>query len=145
MYADRITDSMRACIGETERRRAIQRRFNEEHGITPETIRKSIDNVLASVYEADYVTVPVMEPKVEYVSIAEIPDLIAKLREEMRAAARDYEFERAAELRDRIRRLTELEIGFGGETPDAEAEAGERPVRSGKRIVKRREGKKVRR
>jgi len=145
MYADRITDSMRACIDETERRRAIQHRFNEAHGITPETIRKSIDNVLASVYEADYVSVPVMEQKVDYVSLSEVPDLIEKLREEMRAAARDYEFERAAELRDRIRRLTELEIGFGGETLDAEAEAGERPVRSGKRIVKRREGKRVRR
>jgi excinuclease ABC subunit B len=133
MYADRITDSMRACIDETERRRAIQHRFNEEHGITPETIRKSIDNVLASVYEADYVTVPVMEPKVEYVSVAEVPDLIARLREEMKAAARDYEFERAAELRDRIRRLTELEIGFGGEIDGDGAEDGEVPKAKAKR------------
>ena len=103
MYADRITDSMRACIDETERRRAIQRKFNEDNGITPETIRKSIDNVLASIYEADYVSVPVMEQKVEYVSMAEVPALIAKLREEMKTAAREYDFERAAELRDRIR------------------------------------------
>ena len=133
MYADKITDSMRACIEETERRRAIQRAFNEQHGITPETIRKSIDNVLASVYEADYVTVPVMEQKAEYVSIAEVPDLIAKLREEMKAAARDYEFERAAELRDRIRKLTELEIGFGGETGGDGADDGEVPKAKAKR------------
>ena len=145
MYADRITDAMRACIDETERRRAIQRAFNEAHGITPETIRKSIDSVLASVYEADYVTVPVMEPRVEYVSVAEVPELIARLREEMKAAARDYEFERAAELRDRIRKLTELEIGFGGETPDDEAEPGARPAGGTKRDGKRREGQRERR
>jgi len=145
MYADRITDAMRACIDETERRRAIQRKFNEAHGITPETIRKSIDSVLASVYEADYVTVPVMEPRVEYVSVAEVPELIARLREEMKAAARDYEFERAAELRDRIRKLTELEIGFGGESSDDEAKPGDGPVRDAHPSVKRRAGKRGRR
>ena len=145
MYADRITDAMRACIDETERRRTIQRAFNEAHGITPETIRKSIDSVLASVYEADYVTVPVMEPRVEYVSVAEVPELIARLREEMKAAARDYEFERAAELRDRIRKLTELEIGFGGESSDDEAKPGDGPVRDAHPSVKRRAGKRGRR
>jgi excinuclease ABC subunit B len=134
MYADRITDSMRACIDETQRRRAIQHRFNEEHGITPETIRKSIDNVLASVYEADYVSVPVMEQKVEYVSLSEVPALIVKLREEMKAAARDYDYERAAELRDRIRKLTELEIGFGGELDGDEADGGEAPKEKKKLI-----------
>jgi len=135
MYADRITDSMRACIDETQRRRAIQHRFNEEHGITPETIRKSIDNVLASVYEADYVSVPVMEPKVDYVSLSEVPDLIVKLRAEMKAAARDYEYERAAELRDRIRKLTELEIGFGGELDGDEADEDESPKTKAKRAT----------
>ena len=145
MYADRITDSMRACIDETERRRAIQCRFNEEHGITPETIRKSIESVLASVYEADYVTVPVMEPRAEYVAVAEVPDLIAKLREEMKEAARDYEFERAAELRDRIRRLTELEIGFGGETGGDAAGDEEVPKAKAKRATGAAARKKLRR
>jgi excinuclease UvrABC nuclease subunit len=70
--------------------------------------------------------------------------LIAKLREEMKAAARDYDFERAAELRDRIRKLTELEIGFGGEASDDEVESGDRQVRSTKRSIKRHEGKRVR-
>jgi excinuclease ABC subunit B len=135
MYADRITDSMRSCIDETQRRRVIQNRFNEEHGITPETIRKSIDNVLASVYEADYLTVPVMEQKVEYASLSEIPDLIAKLRVEMKAAARDYDFERAAELRDRIRKLTDMEIEFGGETDGDETGEGEAPKAKAKRMT----------
>jgi len=135
MYADRITDSMRACIDETERRRAIQHRFNEDNGITPETIRKSIDNVLASVYEADYVSVPVMEQKADYVSLREVPDLIVKLRAEMKAAARDYDFERAADLRDRIRKLTELEIGFGGEADGNEADEGEVPKAKKKRMT----------
>jgi excinuclease ABC subunit B len=145
MYADRITDSMRACIDETQRRRVIQRKFNEDNGITPETIRKSIDNVLASIYEADYVSVPVMEQKVEYVSIAEVPALIAKLREEMKAAARDYDFEQAAELRDRIRKLTELEIGFGGETTGDEADEGESPKEKKKRATGTSVRKKLRR
>jgi excinuclease ABC subunit B len=145
MYADRITDSMRACIDETQRRRAIQRKFNEDNGITPETIRKSIDNVLASIYEADYVSLPVMEQKVEYVSIAEVPGLIAKLREEMKAAARDYDFERAAELRDRIRKLTELEIGFGGEADGDETDEGESPKVKKKKMTGSSARKKLRR
>jgi excinuclease UvrABC nuclease subunit len=83
--------------------------------------------VLASVYEADYVSVPVMEQKIDYVSLSEVPGLIVKLRAEMKAVARDYDFERAAELRDRIRKLTELEIGFGGEADGDEADEGESP------------------
>jgi excinuclease ABC subunit B len=145
MYADRVTDSMRACIDETQRRRAIQRKFNEDNGITPETIRKSIDNVLASIYEADYVSLPVMEQKVEYISIAEVPGLIAKLREEMKVAARDYDFERAAELRDRIRKLTELEIGFGGEEDGDETDDGEAPKVKKKRATGTSVRKKLRR
>jgi excinuclease UvrABC nuclease subunit len=84
-----------------------------------------------------------MEQKVEYVSIAEVPDLIAKLREEMKEAARDYDFERAAGLRDRIRKLTELEIGFGGETGGDEGDAAESA--KAKRNPRRRDAKRVRR
>jgi excinuclease ABC subunit B len=145
MYADRITDSMRACIDETERRRAIQRKFNEDNGITPETIRKSIDNVLASVYEADYITVPVMEREMEYVSLGEIPGLIARLRGEMKAAARDHDFERAAKLRDRIRSLTDMEIGFGGETDGDETGEDEPPKAKKKRVTGISARKKLRR
>jgi hypothetical protein len=101
--------------------------------------------VLASIYEADYVSLPVMEQKVEYVSIAEVPGLIAKLREEMKAAARDYDFERAAELRDRIRKLTELEIGFGGEADGDETDEGESPKVKKKKMTGSSARKKLRR
>ena len=115
MYADRVTDSIRACLDETKRRRARQRAFNEENGITPESIRKAIHNILGSVYEADYVTVPVAaEPAVPYESYEEIPEIIVRLKREMQEAAKDLEFEKAAELRDRIRELTDMMLALGG-------------------------------
>ena len=115
MYADRQTDAIRNCLKETNRRRAMQSRFNRERGITPETIRKSFDHVLATVYEADYVTVPaVSEEMREYVPLKDIPAKIGRLREEMAKAARNLEFERAAELRDRIRELSEMEMEMRG-------------------------------
>src|SRR5919109_54694 len=103
LYADAVTKSMRVAIDETNRRRELQRRFNEAHGITPESIVKSISDVLHSVYEADYVTVPLAaEEEDRYHSQEELDRLIKKLRREMKAAADRYDFERAAELRDRI-------------------------------------------
>ncbi len=116
MYADEITDSIRACLDETKRRRLMQARFNEEHGITPETIRTEIRQILGSVYEADYVTVPaVSEEAAAYASEKELPVVIRGLKEEMKQAAKALEFERAAELRDRIRDLTKLMVEMGGE------------------------------
>jgi excinuclease ABC subunit B len=110
MYADGITESMRRAISETNRRRSIQRAYNDEHGITPQTIQKAIGTPWA---EADYVDLPeVAEGAEEYVSLAEIPKRIATLQKEMRAAAADLEFERAAELRDRIHRLQEQELAL---------------------------------
>ena len=115
MYADRVTDSIRACLDETKRRRARQRAFNEENGITPESIRKAIHNILGSVYEADYVTVPIAaEPAAPYGASEEIPEIIARLKREMREAAKELEFEKAAELRDRIRELTDVMLALGG-------------------------------
>ena len=115
MYADRVTGAMRACLEETNRRRARQRAYNEENGITPESIRKAIHNILGSVYEADYVTVPVAaEPAVPYESSEEIPAIIARLKREMKEAARELEFEKAAELRDRIRELADIMLALGG-------------------------------
>jgi excinuclease ABC subunit B len=104
-YADHVTPSMAAAIKETERRRLLQEDYNREHGITPETIQSKIKDVLASVYEADYVTVPVAaEEQMPY--LAERPEaLIKRLKKEMQAAAKKQEFERAAVLRDRIRAL----------------------------------------
>jgi excinuclease ABC subunit B len=116
MYADTQTASIRACLEVTSRRRKIQAAFNEVHGITPETIRSEIQNVLGSVYEADYVTVPasLSEEAAAYASEKELPAVIGRLKGEMKAAAKELEFEKAAELRDRIRELTKLMLEMGG-------------------------------
>ena len=111
LYADRMTGSMDQAILETDRRRKIQQEYNKTYHITPETVKKSIRNIMASIYEADYFTIPsVSDTKEEYGSIKEIPALIQKLKKEMKEAAGRLEFERAAELRDRIQRLEETEL-----------------------------------
>jgi len=111
MYAGAITPSMAMAIEETNRRRRIQEEYNTIHGITPETIKKSIHDVLSSIYEADYYTVPVVREEEEgYLSPREIHQVIKKLKKEMRGAAAKLEFERAAQLRDRIQRLQEAVI-----------------------------------
>jgi len=111
LYADKMTGSMDHAILETNRRRKIQEEYNRVHDITPQTVKKSIRNILASVYEADYFTVPaVSDVKGEYVPIKEIPTLIQKMTKEMKEAASRLEFERAAELRDKIQRLEESEL-----------------------------------
>jgi excinuclease ABC subunit B len=113
LYADNMTDSMNAAISETNRRRAKQLRFNEENGITPESIVKPVDMALAQISGGDYVTVPVDVPEDELVSRDQLDDLIASLETRMREAAKQFEFERAAQLRDRIKALKEKEAGVG--------------------------------
>jgi excinuclease ABC subunit B len=116
MYADSITGSIRTCLDETKRRREIQRRYNEDYNITPESIKKSIHDILASIYEADYMTVPVIsEERKMYSPEKELPAMIKRLKEEMKVAAKNLEFEKAAELRDRIKELTDILIEMGGE------------------------------
>jgi excinuclease ABC subunit B len=111
MYGDQITHSMGMALEETRRRRKIQEEFNRAHNITPTSIRKSIKNILSSIYEADYYTVPlVAEAQAEYISPKEIPKLVKKLKKEMREAAQELDFERAALLRDRIRDIQEAEL-----------------------------------
>jgi len=111
LYADKMTGSMDQAILETSRRRKIQEEYNRVHRITPQTIKKSIRNIMASVYEADYLMIPsVSDIQEKYVPIHEIPAMIQKLREEMKEAASRLEFERAAEIRDRIQRLEEMEL-----------------------------------
>lgn len=114
MYADTITGSMKKAIDETIRRRKIQAEYNKKNGITPETIKSTIKDVLSSVYEADYYTVPVVaENEVLYIPPHELPDLIKSLRKEMQEAAKKMDFERAAELRDRIKELEDMEVRIG--------------------------------
>ena len=116
MYADAVTDSMQAALAEMTRRRERQEAWNRERGITPASIRKDIDGVLSSVYERDYVAVPATAPPgPTYRTQAEIDGRIAALQAEMRAAAANLEFERAAALRDQVRDLRKLEIGVGGQ------------------------------
>ncbi|BCG45386.1 Excinuclease ABC subunit B [Citrifermentans bremense] len=108
MYADKVTGSMQAAIDETLRRRALQTAYNEEHGITPESVRRLIGNVLQAPEEKDWVTVPASAE--EFVSVKELEKTLKRLRKEMLAAAKAQEFERAAELRDKIKRLEVKEI-----------------------------------
>ncbi|MCK9232056.1 MAG: excinuclease ABC subunit UvrB [Syntrophales bacterium] len=115
MYADRVTPAIRACLDETRRRRSLQERFNRKHGITPATIRKSIHDVLGSIYEADYVTVPtVAEKRKAYGTEEEIAALIRDLTAAMKASAAELAFEKAAALRDEIRELKGLLVELGG-------------------------------
>jgi excinuclease ABC subunit B len=110
LYADRVTDSMKRAIEETQRRRAIQEVFNRENGITPQTIVKPIEATLITASEADYFKVPAEIDEIEDYSPANIETTITRLDLEMRAAAKRYEFEKAAELRDRIKVLREREL-----------------------------------
>ncbi|ACH37181.1 excinuclease ABC, B subunit [Citrifermentans bemidjiense Bem] len=111
MYADKVTGSMQAAIDETLRRRALQTAYNEEHGITPESVRRMIGNVLQAPEEKDWVTVPASAE--EFLSVKELEKTLKRLRKEMLAAAKAQEFERAAELRDKIKRLEVAEITRG--------------------------------
>jgi excinuclease ABC subunit B len=111
LYADKMTGSMDQAILETDRRRRIQDEYNKVHDITPQTVKKSVRNILASIYEADYFTVPaVSDFKEGYVSLKDIPKMIERLKKEMKETASRLEFERAAELRDKIHELEELEL-----------------------------------
>ena len=112
-YADTMTSSMRQAMAETARRRELQLAYNQEHGITPETVKKAIHDVLASIYERDYYTVPTLrDEEIPYVPREEIPALTAQLDKEMRAAAKRLEFEKAAALRDRIALLEKRRLGI---------------------------------
>ena len=106
LYADVLTESMKRAINESNRRRRIQLEYNKRYGITPETIKKDIDNILESVYEADYVRLPVIkEEEGGYTSIEDMEKAIEELKNKMKEASQNLEFEKAAALRDRIKEL----------------------------------------
>ena len=111
LYADRMTDSMKQAIDETERRRAVQRRYNETNGITPETISKPLEMSLARIVDADYLHIPAEE---DADALPDTPEALAalvdSLEKKMRDAAKAFEFEKAAGLRDKIRALKTREL-----------------------------------
>jgi excinuclease ABC subunit B len=112
LYADTITDSMRRAIDETLRRRRIQAAYNEEHDITPQSVRKALSSPLVKIYEADYAPIPVVaESSEDYLSPQQLTAQIEQTRQEMRQAAAALEFERAAELRDLLQALEQRALG----------------------------------
>jgi excinuclease ABC subunit B len=113
MYADSETNSMRAAIAETGRRRKLQEAYNEEHGITPQSIVKQIDEVMSSVYERDYMTpAATLDGTERFHNQQQLDAYLTSLQAEMRAAATNLDFEKAASLRDKIKRLRNPELGL---------------------------------
>ncbi len=113
LYADTMTDSMRQAIGETNRRRAKQQAYNQENNITPQSVIKAVDMQLAKIVEADYVTVSMDDVAASEIATEEqLLQVISQLETQMREAAKNFDFERAAALRDRIRSLKQRDLGF---------------------------------
>jgi excinuclease ABC subunit B len=111
LYADKITDSLKFAIDETNRRRAVQQKYNEEHGIEPASIIKAIDSDLVKMANLDYFEIPGSPlKKLDMVADEDIDKTISRLTKEMKEAAKNLDFEKAAEIRDRVRELRELRI-----------------------------------
>jgi len=115
LYADNRTESMKRALDETDRRRAIQRAYNEENGITPQSVISSIDMGLAQILKAEYGDITEEEAAgvPEFTSQSDVDQFIAKLETEMRESAKKFEFEKAAKLRDQIKELRDKEFLFG--------------------------------
>jgi excinuclease ABC subunit B len=112
MFADKITDSMRRTIDETTRRRKVQMEYNQAHSITPEGIKKEIVDILSSIYEKDYYTVDVDDLDEKLVDPKKLSKMVRKLRKDINDAAKRWDFERAAQLRDRLMKLEQMELAI---------------------------------
>jgi excinuclease ABC subunit B len=110
LYADQMTGSIQRALGETDRRRKLQKEYNREMGITPESVQSSIKDILSSIYESDYLTVSVSEETMDY-GYGE--ETVKRLEEEMKEAAKKLDFERAVVLRDRIKEGKKKLLEFG--------------------------------
>jgi excinuclease ABC subunit B len=112
LYADVITDSLRNAINETNRRRDLQRKYNEEHGIEPATIIKAIDSDLVKMSNLDYfdISAPIGRRKSILGEDEDLDKAISRLTKEMKEAAKNLDFEKAAEIRDRLKELKEMRI-----------------------------------
>ena len=121
LYADKITGAMEQAMAETERRRVKQLAYNAEHGITPQSVKKNIADILGSVYERDRVTVSTGDEDLIEAGGRDLPTLIAELQDRMRDAAANLEFEEAGRLRDEIKRLEELDLRMGSAASQDEA------------------------
>ncbi len=135
LYADRMTDSMKAAIDESDRRRQKQVAYNEANGITPETIRRDIADILESVYERDRVTIDTGSKGVKNLVGKSLKDHIADLETRMREAAANLEFEDAARLRDEIKRLEASELGLDTAIPTQDGSSARKPSGAGKQAA----------